>query len=56
VSFFNMTMIFTTQRPLDSRENWRDWLGIVTTSAVQSRLSSKWFSFVWITEGIAWRN
>jgi len=40
----------------DSRENWTDGLGIVTTSAIQSRLSSKWFSFVWTTQGIVWRH
>jgi len=38
----------------DSREDWRDGLGIVTTSTIQSRLSSKWFSFVWTTQGIVW--
>jgi len=39
----------------DSTENWIDGLGIVTTSATQSRLNSKWFSFVWTTKGIVWR-
>jgi len=40
----------------DSRENLRDGLGIVTTSAIQSRLRSKWFSFVWTTQGIICRH
>jgi len=38
----------------DSRENWRDGLGIVPISTIQSRLSSKWFLFVWTTQGIVW--
>ena len=37
-------------------ENWTDGLGIVTTSGIPSRLSSKWFSFVWTTRWIAWRH
>jgi len=40
----------------DSREKWRDGLRIVATSAIQSRISSKWFSFVWTTQGIVWRH
>jgi len=40
----------------DSRENWRDGLGIVTTSAIQPSFSSKWFSFVCTTQGIVWRH
>ena len=38
----------------DSSENWRDELGIVTTSAIQSR--PLWFLFVWTTHGIVWRH
>jgi len=56
VSFVSMTMIFTTQHLSDSTENWIDGLGIVTRSAIQSRLNSKWFSFVWTTKGIIWRH
>ena len=40
----------------DSREKWRDGLRIVATSAIQSRISSKWFSFVCTTQGIVWRH
>jgi len=40
----------------DSREKWRDGLRIVATSAIQSRIRSKWFSFAWTTQGIVWRH